>query len=70
VTGIAGPTGGTPEKPVGTVWIAVDGAGGTTAARFVFPGSREMIRERTVNKALEMTYRRVRAGGVRPGDPS
>jgi nicotinamide-nucleotide amidase len=70
VTGIAGPTGGTPEKPVGTVWIAVDGAGGTTAARFVFPGSREMIRERTVNKALEMAYRRVRAGGVRPGDPS
>jgi nicotinamide-nucleotide amidase len=60
VTGIAGPSGGSPEKPVGTVWIAVSDPAGTETRRFVFPGSREMVRERTVNKALEMAYRRVR----------
>ena len=64
VTGIAGPSGGTPEKPVGTVWIAVAGPTGTTAHRHAFSGSREMIRERTVNKALEMAYRRVRGRDV------
>ena len=44
VTGIAGPDGGSPEKPVGTVHIAVAGPGGTEHRQFLFPGDRERIR--------------------------
>lgn len=58
VTGVAGPGGGTPEKPVGTLWIGGADEQGDWARRFLFRGNREMIRERTVNKALEMAYRR------------
>jgi PncC family amidohydrolase len=59
VTGIAGPSGGTPEKPVGTVWIGLADSGGARAESFRFGGTRDMIRERTVNKALEIAYRRL-----------
>lgn len=53
VTGIAGPGGATPEKPVGTVWIAW-GTGQETAARhFHFAGDRDQIREQTVTQALQ-----------------
>lgn len=61
VTGIAGPSGGTPEKPVGTVCLGVDGVAGSEARTLRFSGTRELIRERSVNKALEMAYRRARA---------
>jgi nicotinamide-nucleotide amidase len=48
VSGIAGPDGGTPEKPVGTVWAACCRRGGTVQAlRFAFSGSRDMVRRRT-----------------------
>jgi PncC family amidohydrolase len=60
VTGIAGPGGGTEAKPVGTVWIAVTDREGTDSRRFGFPGRREMVRERSAHKALEIVYRRVR----------
>ncbi len=61
VTGIAGPGGGTPEKPVGTVWIAVDIAGEVHAVKPILPGDRGEIRHRATQIALERV-RRVYAG--------
>jgi nicotinamide-nucleotide amidase len=54
VTGIAGPDGGTPEKPVGLVYIAVAGPNGTIALEEQFVGQRNAIRIRTTNAALAM----------------
>nr|WP_199047827.1 CinA family protein [Dyella sp. ASV24] len=53
VTGIAGPSGGTPDKPVGTVWIGWKRRGGYAHARlFNFDGDREAVRRQTVAAAL------------------
>ena len=61
VTGIAGPGGGTPEKPVGTVWIAVADAAGTDAHRYQFAGDRDLIRRWSAQMALD-ALRRVLPG--------
>lgn len=54
VSGIAGPGGGTPEKPVGTVWFAWSQRGGPTHARLHrLTGSRAEIREQSVRIALQ-----------------
>jgi nicotinamide-nucleotide amidase len=53
VTGVAGPAGGSEEKPVGTVWIAVASADEVIANRFQFNGDREAVREATLVAALE-----------------
>lgn len=54
VTGIAGPGGGTPDKPVGTVWIAWKRRGGYPVAEvFHFDGDRDAVRRQTVAAALE-----------------
>lgn len=57
VTGIAGPTGGSAEKPVGTVHIAVATPGGTEHRRFQFPGDREKVRWQASQAALDMVRR-------------
>ena len=54
VTGIAGPTGGMPDKPVGTVWIGWKRRGGYAHAQlFHFDGDRESVRRQTVAAALK-----------------
>ena len=63
VTGIAGPDGGTTEKPVGTVWICRASADGTVdCRRFVFGGSREAVREWSAVTALGIL--RLKLAGV------
>ena len=53
VTGIAGPDGGTPDKPVGTVWFAFAAAGrGVVSACQHFEGDRDTVRRQTVSTAL------------------
>jgi nicotinamide-nucleotide amidase len=59
VTGIAGPTGGSPEKPVGTVYIAVATPTETEHRQFLFPGDRERIRWQASQAALDMVRRAV-----------
>ena len=53
VTGVAGPTGGTPDKPVGLVWFAWAGPDGVHAAAMKFPGDRAAVRVATVRHALQ-----------------
>ena len=51
-TGIAGPTGGNNEKPVGTVWIGISGPNGTKAKKYLFTGDRESIIAQATNQAI------------------
>ncbi len=61
VTGIAGPGGGSEEKPVGLVHFAVATEGGTTHLRKVFPGNRDEVRHATVLQALKLVLQAARA---------
>jgi nicotinamide-nucleotide amidase len=53
-SGIAGPTGGTPDKPVGTVWIGLRAVNAGAALVFHFDGSRESIKEQAAQAALQI----------------
>lgn len=60
VTGIAGPSGGTPDKPVGTVCIGISGPSGKRAARYFIPGfDRAMTKKRFACQALDMLRKEV-----------
>jgi nicotinamide-nucleotide amidase len=60
ITGIAGPTGGSREKPVGLVFIGLADERGTQVREFRFPGNREKVRLWATQMALEMIRRRIR----------
>ena len=59
VTGIAGPGGGTAEKPVGTVFIGYSDAEQTRSVKFTLPGDRYLIRWRSSQAALDYLRRRM-----------
>jgi len=62
VTGVAGPDGGTPLKPVGTVWIATAARGDAAEATLLSArGDRDAVRERSVVRALELLLTRIEA---------
>jgi nicotinamide-nucleotide amidase len=64
ITGIAGPGGGTPEKPVGTVCVCVVGPGGDRLERTLhLPGGRAVIRDRTTTAVMHLLRRLLMAGG-------
>jgi nicotinamide-nucleotide amidase len=78
ITGIAGPDGGTPDKPVGMVYIALATRTSSAAAtaearvdvrRFLFPGDREDIRTRAARTALTMLYFSLAHHAAKPAAP-
>ncbi|NOT06727.1 MAG: competence/damage-inducible protein A [Gemmatimonadales bacterium] len=64
VSGIAGPSGGSAEKPVGTVWFAFADAGGVETRRVNFPGTRHEIRARASQYALFGLLSRAKSAGA------
>ena len=63
ITGVAGPGGGSGEKPVGTVWYSVILDGETLARERQFPGDRESVRERSAQAAMDLLYRMLEETG-------
>jgi PncC family amidohydrolase len=60
VSGIAGPTGGTPDKPVGTVWIGLSSARDVYARHFLWSGDRLAVKEQSAQAALKMVVKYLR----------
>jgi len=70
VTGVAGPDGGTPDKPVGTVHVAVAGPSGTTHSALRLPGDRERVQILSVAAALTLLHREILHAFSLPASPS
>lgn len=66
-TGVAGPGGGTPGKPVGLVFLHADGPDGGCGLRFDFPGDRDLIRSRSTVAALHLVRRLLSQSRDKPG---
>ncbi len=62
ISGVAGPDGGTPEKPVGTVWVAAETPDAASARYLMIPGARDDVRERAAVAALELLRRMLLEG--------
>jgi nicotinamide-nucleotide amidase len=65
ITGVAGPEGGTPEKPVGTVWLALCGPSGTSARRVHYRGDRGQVRLQSAYGALQLLREALGPGRAR-----
>ena len=61
LSGVAGPDGGTDEKPVGTVWMAVAGPGGVRSVKGFFPGTRDLVIQRSALAALNLLRKEMEA---------
>lgn len=68
LTGVAGPDGGTPEKPVGLVHAVLAREGGCEGLRLLLSGDRQAIRSRSVTAALDLLRRRLDEGTILEGD--
>jgi PncC family amidohydrolase len=66
-TGIAGPSGGTPEKPVGLVFLAVTSPDGDVTERFQLAGDRQAIREQATDEALLLLRRVLSQSATKTG---
>lgn len=66
VTGVAGPSGGSPAKPVGTVWFGFAVAGQVVTEKCLFAGDRAMVRGATVQHALQRLIELVSAASLAP----
>lgn len=64
ISGVAGPDGGSPDKPVGTVWLAWGNAERQQAERLHYPGDRRSVRERAVRDAIVGLIRHIEAGHI------
>lgn len=64
ISGVAGPDGGSKDKPVGTVWIAVADDAGVDARCFHFSGDRSVVRDRAAKSAVQLARFRLRGDGA------
>ena len=67
VSGIAGPDGGTPEKPVGTVYIGMSDRNFSFSRRYAFSGARDQVKLNSAMMALDWVRRRLRGDSFLPG---
>jgi PncC family amidohydrolase len=61
ITGVAGPSGGSPEKPVGTVWVAADINGEVHTRRLLLWGDRDEIRHRSAQWTMDLLRQKLSA---------